>query len=499
MIVIETIGKAVPEKPMVEPSPESATLETPRKDERPPEPRTPLFTPPPKPASTTPIVEPPPAMIEKAREAKEGSLPEKKPVSSEESFVEVTLEEGEINETGPKEVKDDAENEGYLSGSLGPSDSEGSIDGTDEEDEDEDDEVPINEEEDTETPSRATSMDPTTVPLPVSRSPSVAPEVPSIVISTDPTQKPLPVQEISTTPSGTPAKPETTTFSKPASTTPVGQPSSIGFGRPNTRPTRSSPLAGAPVIGQDRVEGAGKDVEESKTEVVELQVTSSSKPSMDLHAKAVSDGDVKAPTPQTSPSLSASSSPTLKPAVPIPGVPPKLSSASATPPFMVHKVEPPKSRSMFGGVTGLFGGSSSQRSLAGSPPTTETQATPPKLPFSLKADGGTPSPAAMFGASLARPVSSPLTLAPAAPSSSELNRPASVPPSNFFAKPLSGSQFSVKGPAGGSNFFGSPSIPAPAKTSPPEVPLEEGIQKECALLYNTMNQELEEVSLVVVG
>lgn len=503
MIAIETIGPAVPEKPMVEPSPESASLETPRKDERPPEPRTPLYTPPPKPASTTPIVEPPPTMIEKAREANEGSLPEKKPVSSEESFVEVTLEEGEINEAGPEEVKEDAENEGYLSGSLGPSDSEGSIDGTDEEDEDEDEEeVPINGDEDTETPSRATSMDPTTVPLPVSRSPSVAPEVPSIVISTDPTQKSLPVQETSTTPSGTPAKPETAAFAKPASTTPLGQPSGIGLGRPNTRPTRSSPLAGAPVIGQDRVESAKKDVEELKTEVVELKVPPSSKPSADFYAKAASDGEMKTPTPQTPPSSAATSSSTLKPA-PIPGVPPKLSSASATSPFLVHKAEPQRSKSMFGGMTGLFGGTSSQSGLAGSPPTTESQVAPSKLPFSLKADGGTPSSAALFGASLARPVSSPLTLATAAPSFSGLNRPASVPPSNFFTKPPTGtaptgSQFGVKGPAGGSSFFGKPSMPGSAKTSPPEVPLEEGIQKECALLYNTMNQELEEVRLVVI-
>lgn len=154
-------------------------------------------------------------------------------------------------------------------------------------------------------------------------------------------------------------------------------------------------------------------------------------------------------------------------------------------------------------MTGLFGGTSSQSGLAGSPPTTESQVAPSKLPFSLKADGGTPSSAALFGASLARPVSSPLTLATAAPSFSGLNRPASVPPSNFFTKPPTGtaptgSQFGVKGPAGGSSFFGKPSMPGSAKTSPPEVPLEEGIQKECALLYNTMNQELEEVRLVVI-
>ncbi len=435
-------------------------------------------------------------MAEKAQETEESQTEHKrKPVSAEESFVEVTLEEGEIDEeAGPKEVKEDAENEGYLSGSLGPSDSEGSIDGTDEEEE----EVEALTNEVTETPSRATSIDPTAVPLPMSRSPSATPEVPSIVV-TESTEKPLPVRETSTTPSGTPVKPETIAFPKAApSTTPTGQPFSIGFNRPSTRPMRSSPLAGTPVTGQEQIEGVKKDDEEPKPEVMERKRTSPPKPPTELHEKAISDGDVKAPTPQTPPSLGTTFSPTLGPAASGPGGPLKLSS---TPPLTFNKAEPQKKpTSIFGNMTGLFGRGSPQ---TGPPPASETQATPSKLPLGFKAEGGLPTSTPFLGAPPPRPMSSPLTFAPSAPTPSELNRSASVPPSDFFAKvpasaATSGSLFGVKGITGAPSVFGKQFMPAQTKPPPPEAPLEEGIQKECALLYNTMNQELEEVRMMVI-
>lgn len=431
-------------------------------------------------------------MAEMAETEESQPEPKRKPVSAEESFVEVTLEEGEIDEeVGPKEVKEDAENEGYLSGSLGPSDSEGSIDGTDEEEEEEEEEALTNEV--TETPSRATSLDPTAVPLPISRSPSSTPEVPSIVISTESTEKPLPVRETSSTPSGTPVKPEITALPKAAlSTTSTGQPFGIALSRPSTRPMRSSPLAGTPVTGQEQAEGTEKDDEELKP-----KRTSSPKPApTEFHGKAVSERDVKAPTPQTPPSLGTRFSPTLGSAAPGPGGPPKFSSNF---PFTLNKAEPQKKpASLFGNTTGFFGGASAQP-----PPTSETHATPSKLPFGFKAEGGPPTSAPLFGAPPPRPMSSPSTFAPSIPTPSELNRSASVPPPDFFAKApagaaTSGSPFGVKGHTGAPSVFGKQSMPAQTKPPPPEAPLEEGIQKECALLYNTMNQELEEVSMTVI-
>ncbi|KAK2460935.1 hypothetical protein APHAL10511_007405 [Amanita phalloides] len=450
------------EKPMAALLSESATPVTPKKEDQPTGTETsltPVFTSPEQ-ITTTPVAEPSQNMVDKDREP---IISKKKPISAEESFVEVTLEEGEIiEESGTSEAKE--ENEDYLSGSLGPSDSEGSIDGSDEEDE-EQDEFPTTE--DTGTSSRA-SVDPAMVPLPISRSPSAAPEVPSTVVSTESAEKPL--KESSTTPSGTPTKPTTIEVPKPVpSTTPAGQPLSVGLGRPSTRPMRSSPLAGEPVIVQDQVERQKSEVTKPTTPPLKPTSTESAE-------KVDSAQDLKAPRPRGVSSLATVSAP-MKPPAPV--------SLLANTAMSLNKAEPPNQPTgVFREGFGIFGGASAQNNALGRP----VQATSPTLPSTIKAEAaGAPSPDLLVAPQ--RPMSSPLSFSPPTPRPSGLNRPASVPPSIFNKTPTTAdiSPFSVKG---ATNAPGKPLVHTPQKPSPP---LEEGMQKECTLLYSTMNQELQEL------
>jgi nucleoporin NUP159 len=126
---------------------------------------------------------------------------------------------------------------------------------------DADDEVPPSDDED---------VDPTSVPLPASRSPSSTPkfERPSINVQpTDPSPKAsLPERARTTTPPGSPSK-ETlslqTPLQQPTPTLPSpslspSPASAVSFGRPNTRPLRSSPLANTPVSGGEEEEVKGE-------------------------------------------------------------------------------------------------------------------------------------------------------------------------------------------------------------------------------------------------
>jgi nucleoporin NUP159 len=115
-------------------------------------------------------------------------------------------------------------------------------------------------------------VDPTTVPLPASRSHSSTPkaERPSIDVQSTPDSEPPSLSERarSTTPPGSPSKEPSplslqTPLQQPTPTLPSPSPSpspasTIGFGRPNTRPLRSSPLANAPVSGGDEEEVKGE-------------------------------------------------------------------------------------------------------------------------------------------------------------------------------------------------------------------------------------------------
>ncbi|KAF9000641.1 hypothetical protein BDQ17DRAFT_1426983 [Cyathus striatus] len=206
--------------------------------------------------------------------------------ASSSSFVEVNAEDVGENEKGKDgdereegEVDEDEDDEG-----------EGESEG---EDEDEDDssflsdsvkshgssDVSSDEEsenEDSEEESSATQsiLEAIKTPLPMSRSPSSTPqpEAPRIDITPSPspseegssspkTSEPSKSsgRETSTTPPGTPTKEVTPVFSKPSVSSPpipasppvTPSPFGLGPGRHSTRPARSSPLASTPVSGDD--------------------------------------------------------------------------------------------------------------------------------------------------------------------------------------------------------------------------------------------------------
>jgi len=126
---------------------------------------------------------------------------------------------------------------------------------------------------------QSNEADPTTVPLPASRSrsPSSTPKaersqinVQPTDISESPSKAPPPEHLRSTTPPGSPSKEPSpplslqTPLQQPTPTLPSPSLSpspapAIGFGRPNTRPLRSSPLANAPVSGGDEEEVKGEN------------------------------------------------------------------------------------------------------------------------------------------------------------------------------------------------------------------------------------------------
>ncbi|KAF8623614.1 hypothetical protein AX17_007317 [Amanita inopinata Kibby_2008] len=523
------------------PSQESV-LVTPKKEEVPVSlgmTRTPVFTPPPKPATTTPTSELPDKGIAKSQETKE-SPPEKKPLSSEESFVEVTGEEGEISEEESRGSNEE-EKDGYLSGSFGVSDSESSVDGTEEEEEEEEERP--QDSEGTEKPTRSPSIDPSAIPLPLSRSPSVPPlfDTPSTQITLplstqDSTQKrpSPPIREPSTTPPGLlPAK--TLAFAKSSSTAPsAGSPISLGLGRPSTRPARSSPLAGAPVSRADQDE-TGEKVEKSKLEPSTDPATLAEPVSAVVipNIESAEDEEELTKTPKTPPLLSsASAMPQTSTTAPVSSIFGKTN----TFPSLTKKAES-TSPNFFGGGQGEQLGTGFFRALPvtqggfpGNFPAAESVTTaaggPSKLPFAIKPNVGMPSSTSPFEV---LPKSGP----PATPSAFPLvGRPASAPPSSFFTPPqtlpsststpgrfMPGS-FGIKGGSllplnnvptaipladmQGKQLVLPYSFTKPGPTSAPstpipsEAPLEEGMQKECALLYNSMNQELDELRLLAL-
>ncbi|KAH9178382.1 hypothetical protein EDB89DRAFT_2239616 [Lactarius sanguifluus] len=214
--------------------------------------------------------------------------------SSTSSFVDVSRgdeeeetahsSDGDNSDRGEEQIEEflsDTYSEGEPDGEGEVEDEEGDEEKGEERDGDEGDEVHVGDKEqdgpdDEDDVPPSDEADPTTVPLPASRSPSSTPkaERPSInvqptPISEPPSNAPLSERVRSTTPPGspstepspplslqTPLQQPTPTLPSPSlspSPTPV-----IGFGRPNTRPLRSSPLANVPVSGGDEEEVKGE-------------------------------------------------------------------------------------------------------------------------------------------------------------------------------------------------------------------------------------------------
>ncbi|KAJ7183117.1 hypothetical protein C8R46DRAFT_1307063 [Mycena filopes] len=352
-------------------------------------------------------------------------------LSQASSFVEVSVAEVEDDADGEEEGEDyeDDDGESFLSESFG-SGSEAPPDDDDGEDD-----------------SRSPS--PSAVPLPPSRSPSSTPraETPKIEITQSPEDEESDeesdsstgsrlstIREESATPPGSPEKKERSPQHTPQQTplaapVPVApSPFGIGLGRPSTRPARSSPLAAT--------SSSGDEDDKEKTVKVEKGFLKPRPASPKPTFGAMS-------TPVKTESIEENAAPAAKPTRP---KTPPLSSLS-------------------------FGFSSA-----------------PKAPLNT---GKIP----LAGASLppfSTPSKSPVTPGPSSttPTSS---------PGGFFGfntpkNAMSPAATPGSTPKGFASSFQSPApSPAPSPMAPPpEVTMEEGMQKECALLFANMTRELED-------
>ncbi|OCH90355.1 hypothetical protein OBBRIDRAFT_755181 [Obba rivulosa] len=157
--------------------------------------------------------------------------------------------------------------------------------------------------------------EPANIPLPATPTPEASPsgkgkdkevappDIPKIIS----TAEAEPVRDGSTTPPGSPEKVAAPEPVPATSTSASGLHAGLGLGRPSTRPTRSSPLARAPITG-DEEEDAAKVAQPSTTLVLEPAV------------KPVVPSPFQIPQPAASPSAAAETKPeaqklSLKPSV----------------------------------------------------------------------------------------------------------------------------------------------------------------------------------------
>lgn len=456
------------------------------------------------------------------------------------SFVEVSADTsgGEMTSRGEsveEYVQDGDDDRSFLSESFGSS-SDGSY---------EDDEDSERQGSESEGSEHSPSPVPTTVPLPESRSPSATPqpEVPAIEVTLPPhtLHRDGPASRNarapSTTPPGTPVKESRPlSSSSPASSTavsstPLQTPFGLGLGKPSTRPTRSSPLASAPMSGNDDDEQTTPKPPVSPKPVFgvlhvssdQLPVDSSSDGQPSIKRSKTppllsSLGSIKATPISDEPILAAATLPvTIAPVLTpvVPSATPAISPLVLSSPSLFERPRPPAGQdgTVRPASTPAFYGSSSSVTSSASP-------------FSLPASKGfnmsafTPQSALSSQSAPQEAFSHPVLPAP-----SKLDNifGAKVPPETQVPhmKPLSTNMISTQGPTQlGQGLFPAQassqtpglfaqkapvtasSLPTPFTPHKPPVQsdvakMEEGMQKECALLVNTVHKELEEVSIHV--
>ncbi|KAF8207210.1 hypothetical protein K438DRAFT_1931247 [Mycena galopus ATCC 62051] len=399
----------------------------------------PVFTPPPKDA----VKESESKGKEKAAES--SSPPTDGKGTSESSFGELSQSSSFVEVSGAEaeDIDGDAE------------DARGDDDGESADDDDDGDsflsesfgsgsEAPPDD-EDGEDDSRSPS--PSAVPLPPSRSPSSTPRAevpPKIQVSKSPTPSEededegesdssegrlSTIREESSTPPGSPEKNPSPPAKTPlAAPVPIAaSPFGLGLGRPSTRPTRSSPLANVPVSSDE----APKTPTDDNTAVLKPR-PASPKPVFGALTPLVK-----------TESIEESDAPAAKPPRP------------KTPPFsaLSFGFSAPKAPLNVGKIP-----------LAGAP------MPPPPIPSPISAvtpGSASPTSAGGFFGGFGTPKGMPPTASTPVPA-----------PKGFF-----GMQ-----PAASSS---KPSMPTPVAPPPPEPTMEEGMQKECALLFATITRELE--------
>ncbi|KAG5646794.1 hypothetical protein DXG03_002171 [Asterophora parasitica] len=453
-------------------------------------------------------------------ESKEGSSSEKvqgvesRPSSSDErsfgnlsllseasSFAEVEREE---SDNDVRSGSDDADGEAQVDydeeGSFlseGSEDEEGELTSESEESSQLSD-VP-EEEEGEEGEEVLAPTDPTVVPLPESRSASATPqpEVPEIKVT--PSPPPEKNREESTTPPGSPKKepspPLTRPASAPASST--STPFGLGLGRPSTRPTRSSPLASVPVSLADEDEVLPSSEKPSalpQPRLSPLPVKVPLKPEEEDKASSL-----RPSRPQTPPLLSAfgtkkaeapsAVNPTL-PKPPVPAPPSAGFSLFGTLPWPTAGAAPPtvSPAGQLAPAPFNLGGFSlkgkAPEQLTSFTPPTQASATPPENMFDSGPAASMPPPSFPSTAHTALASSPPFNLSgfglqgktPATPGTSP-QAPVTSPPFN-----ASGFRLKDKQPAG--------ITPLPSAAATPQGPTEAGMQRECVIVVDSMNEEL---------
>ncbi|KAJ7086057.1 hypothetical protein B0H15DRAFT_1023152 [Mycena belliarum] len=357
-------------------------------------------------------------------------------LSQSSSFVEVAKGDGETDADGEAEYgadhdgdegDDDNDGDSFLSESFS-SDSE---------------EAPPDEEDGEDDDAYSRSPSPSAVPLPPSRSPSSTPhaEVPKITVSHSPEpseeeesdssedSRLSTIREESTTPPGSPEKraraapPSKVPLAAPVPVIP--SPFGIGLGRPSTRPTRSSPLATAPLSGDED----GKESDQKKPH-----------PALPKPIFGVLPAQVKTE------STDRTAASTSKPARP------------KTPPLSALSFDSPKPP-LNSGKTSVAG--------AALPALSSTSPVPPTIPGSVSKSSPASAPVSPggffgFGGPKSTTLPTPST-------------PVSAPKGFLGIQPIASSS--------------KPQSPIPVAS---ESTMEEGMQKECALLFANMSKELED-------
>lgn len=469
------------------------------------EPPTPSATPT-KPSVSPPPIEPKPATPEsiKGNGDDAQSSPDDRPDNSDTA--------SEVGESDGEEIGDD-DNRSFLSENFS------SEEESEEEESEEDDEA--------QSPSRSISPQPEDIPLPPSRSSSTTPQ--NSATSSPPTSEsssmPLPTikEEESTTPPGSPDKIPTGKSSAPSQGSSIPTPTSLAFtlglGRPSTKPTRSSPLANAPVSStQGEMEPKGKAPSPQPTKpLVSPKPVFGVLPLKKEADEDVKESEVKASRPMTPPLLSTlpvsklpvptPSTPILQPAA-IPPPRAATTTPTVTPPSFFTKppapsiISPPASAPpgmapfSLGKAPalppgGLFGTSSVPTALPQAKPE-PTKAFAPPSSFGGGGGGG------LFGAPPPRmtPGTPMFSMKPPTPTmpATPTTQTSFFSSANAFAPKPGGPLFGAAPTTPAQAAFLKPSQPQPQPQPQPEVTMEEGMQKECAALVTNLAQELEEVS-----
>lgn len=376
------------------------------------------------------------------------------------------------------------------------------------------------------------------------RSPSSTPqpEVPSIEVTplppaegAGPTKVSGPKEE-STTPPGSPSKeakvpsksPSPTPFSTPSTpSSPSPSPFGIGLGRPSTRPARSSPLAAAPVSGEDEEEGQVEE-EAARKPPSSPDSLPSGLPSGRGEPVKLEDGDVTSKRPKTPPLLSSFGGPAVAKSTPAVSFAPKPEPAkthlpsltpSSTPSQQSPSVfsKPPELPTQKPMITPVFASRSESPPAPSTRPPEASQVpktapvTPTGSPFSLPPFALAPKPMSAPQSNPATPGPSPMSFKPpvfaqAGPGlfstapKQKVEIPSSQATPGLFGVRDSASPF---GPQFGPSPASMPQSAPPTFPNKPVAPLtpqlpqgaEEGLQKEFLLLVQVVEGELKEVGL----